>query len=104
MKLLEENRAFGKFLCLLVYLVSARLDVDVMILWKIGFAAIKRVGSEWRSDEYPLAPILRQEQIAIGVVLRQITVGRTLVIRGQRTWLLRENNCCDGPRKNGGKY
>src|SRR5260370_28239233 len=44
-----------------------------MTLGKAGFAAIKSVGSEWRSDVHPFVEILRQDQVASGAILWQIT-------------------------------
>jgi hypothetical protein len=73
LQLLEHDCPFGKCIRLLVYLVGAWLDVDVVILREPGVAVIKRVGSEWRSDVHPFVEILRQNQIAGGGVLGQIT-------------------------------
>src|SRR5262245_64776585 len=48
LQLLEQDCPFGKCISLLVYLVRARFDVDVVILWETGLTAIKRVGRERR--------------------------------------------------------
>jgi hypothetical protein len=53
-------------------------------LWEIGVAAIKRVGSEWRSEEHPFVEILRQDQIASGSVLGYITRRGLRVATGER--------------------
>src|SRR5580704_8696985 len=73
LQLLEKDRPFGEFVRLLVYLVGARLDVDVVILREAGLAVVKRVGSERRSQVDPFVEILRQNQIAGGSVLGQVT-------------------------------
>ena len=69
MQFLEKDRPFGEFVGLLVNLVGARLDVDVVILRETRHPAIKRIGSERRSQVDPFVKILRQDQIAGGGVL-----------------------------------
>src|SRR5262249_45010309 len=73
LQLLEHDRPFRELTGLLEYLVGARLDVDVVILWEPCMAAIERVGSQRRSNIYPFVEILRQNQIAGGGVFGQIT-------------------------------
>src|SRR5215831_13272544 len=81
----EHDCPFGEFVRLLVDLVGARLDVDVVIFRESGarlrwvrffgasLATIKRNWSKRRSDVHPFAPVLRQEQIPGSGVLGQIT-------------------------------
>src|SRR5262249_13836017 len=52
LQLLEQDCPFGKLIGLLVDLVGARFDVDVVILREPGLAAIERIRSERRSDVY----------------------------------------------------
>src|SRR4051794_11090588 len=46
LQFLEEDRSLREHTCLLVDLVRAWLDVDVVVLWKVGLAVVKRIGGE----------------------------------------------------------
>ena len=92
LQFLEQDCPFGEFIRLLEYLVLARLDVDVVILREAGLAAIKRIGSERRSDVYPFVEILRQDQIAGGGVLGQLA---GLCLRAAARERLYEEGRCD---------
>jgi len=82
---------------LLEYLVGAGLDVDVVILREAGLAAIERIGSERRSDVYPFAEILRQDEIAGGGVLGQLTGLRLRAAARERLY---EEGCHDNAARN----
>src|SRR5262249_16092592 len=64
LQVLEHDCPFGKCKRLLVYFVWAGLHLDVLKFREPSLPAIKRVGSEWRSDVHPLVEILREDQIA----------------------------------------
>src|SRR5262249_34454355 len=84
LQFLEQNRPFGEYIRLLVYLVRARLDVNVMKLRETGFAAIESVGSQGRSDIHPFVKVLRQDETARGGVLREIAPPGVEAIPGLR--------------------
>src|SRR6266436_3402757 len=84
LQLLEKNCPFGKHVRLLVNLVRTWLDIDIVKFRETGHAVIEGVGSERRSDVYPLVEVLRQDQIARGGVLRQIARPRLRTTSSKR--------------------
>src|SRR5262245_62218334 len=72
LQLLEEDRAFRKVARLLVDLVGSRLDVDIVVFGEAGLAIVQGVGRQRRSNVYPGAPVLGQDQIAFLGVLGQV--------------------------------
>src|SRR5262249_57694908 len=76
--------------------VAAVCDFGGRSFWlmmiEIEVAPIKRIGSERRSDVYPFVEILRQDQIAGGGVLGQLTGLRLRAAARER---LHEEGRCD---------
>src|SRR5262245_62304356 len=61
LQLLEQDCPFGKCKRLLVYLVCGLLHEEDKKLPETSLAALKRVGSERRSDGHPDETMLRQD-------------------------------------------
>src|SRR5262249_56004725 len=71
----------------------AGVEGGVGVLGDAGLPAIERIGSERRSDVYPLVEILRQDQIARSGVLGQITRPRLRLRAAARERLYEEGRC-----------
>src|SRR4029077_5621112 len=76
LQLLEHDSSFRKDIRLLVFLVCPRLHVHVVKLGKVRLPSVESVWGERRPHEYPFLESLRQNEIAIGGVLGQVTLAR----------------------------
>src|SRR5580698_9411753 len=74
LQLLEKHGSFRKYVCLLVYRVGARLDVNIVKLVRIRLPPIEGVWSKRRTHVYPFLEILWQNEITLGGVLGQIAL------------------------------
>src|SRR5580704_6985696 len=87
LQLLEHDGSFGKDIRLLVFLVRPRLHVYVVKLRKIRLSSVESVWGERRPHVHPFLEVLRQDEVASGGVLGQVTLAgftrRSLALRVQ---------------------